>query len=164
MLEQDNSALRLAARQLAEQVLNQPPAPEQTSQINGPSVCLSTPTAQRALLFIEAKKLMADGHSLRAVARILKLSRQTVTRYQQYDQYPAKRQAPGRPSKVLPWKEVLVKSWNEGEHRTKQLWQQIKQLGFNGYATSIYNFMAQFKTWQVKLPELVVKNWSPRKV
>jgi transposase len=147
-----------------QQVQNRPPDPEQTPQINGPSVSLSSPTAQRALRFMEAKKLMAGGHSLRAVARMIKLSRQTVTKYQHYDQYPAKRQPPARPSRVLPWKEVLVKSWNEGEHRSKQLWQQIKLLGFCGHATSVYNFLAQFKTGQAKLPELIVKNWSPRKV
>jgi transposase len=164
MLEFHNPALRAAARQLAEQVQKMPPNPEQSPVIDGPSVSLSSPTALRALQFGEAKKLIAAGHSLRAVSRMLKINRKTVIRYQHYEHYPAKRQPLTRQSTVLPWKEQLMKGWNEGEHRHKQLWQLIKQQGFCGHASSVYRFLAQFKNTEAKLRELEIKSWSPRGV
>jgi transposase len=172
MLEQQNPALRATARQLAEedQKLSADQNSDQTPEIIGPNVYLSSPTAWRAIRFGEAKKLIAAGNSLRAVARMLKLSCKTVRKYQHYAHYPAKHQPAARQSKVLPWKDLLVKAWNAGEHRHKQLWQQIKQQGFTGHASSVYRFVAQFKNPEAKkvphllVNELIVKNWSPSRV
>jgi hypothetical protein len=128
MLEQHNPAIRAAARQLAEksQQLSQDRNGINNPPIKESGISLSTPTTQRATRFLEAKKLIADGHSLRAVARMLKLNRKTVIKYQHYEQYPARHQPPSRQPAVLPWKDYLVKQWNEGEHNRRQLWQQIK--------------------------------------
>lgn len=170
MLEQYNPQLRAAARQVAkcvqeEQYRQNEQQALQATDIVGPSVSLSSPTALRALRFHEAKKLLAEGYSLRAVSRMLKISRQSVTKYQYYSHYPAKRQPKTRQSTVLPWKEYLVQRWSEGEHNHKQLWREIQQQGFTGGNLCVYRFFAQFKeTKQVKLPELEVKNWSPSRV
>jgi transposase len=81
MLEQHNPALRTAARQLAEQAQNLASGQNSGQMVEaiGPNVSSSSPTGQRALRFMEAKKLIAAGHSLRTVARMLKLNRKTVT-------------------------------------------------------------------------------------
>lgn len=88
---------------------------------------------------------------------MLKLNRNTVLKYQYYEHYPAKHQPPCRKSTVLPWKDYLVKRWNEGEHRHLNLWHEIKLQGFTGHPLSVYRFLAQFKGVAAKIPELEIK-------
>ena len=95
---------------------------------------------------------------------MLKLNRNTVIKYQHYEHYPAKHQRTCRKSTVLPWKEYLVKRWNEGEHRHLSLWQEIKLQGFTGHPLSVYRFLAQFKVPEAKIPELKINNWTPCRV
>jgi transposase len=92
------------------------------------------------------------------------LNRKTVIRYQHYEHYPARHQPVSRQSTVLPWRDYLVKQWNEGEHRHRHLWQQIKLQGFTGHPLSVYRFLAQFKGAEAKIPELEIKNWTPNRV
>ena len=95
---------------------------------------------------------------------MLKLNRNTVIKYQHYEHYPAKHQRTCRKSTVLPWKEYLVKRWNEGEHRHLSLWQEIKLQGFTGHPLSVYRYLAQFKVPEVKIPEQKINNWTPCRV
>ena len=95
---------------------------------------------------------------------MLKLNRNTVIKYQHYEHYPAKHQRTCRKSTVLPWKEYLVKRWNEVEHRHLSLWQEIKLQGFTGHPLSVYRFLAQFKVPEAKIPELKINNWTPCRV
>ena len=131
----------------------------------GPSVSLSSPTATHALRFEEAKKLLSEGHGVRTVARMLRMTKNTVKRYRDLEQYPVKNSA-RRPSTVLPWKEHLVTQWNQGERNHKQLWREIQEQGYTGSPISVHRFFAHFlkEAEMISLPELEVKNWLPNRV
>lgn len=166
MLEKWNPQLRLVAKELAAQQQQQKQEEIQAAGIIGPTVSLSSPTAQRALLFQEVKKLLEEGYKLKTIARRLHISRNTVRRYRHYDQYPAKSIPDHRKSTVLPWKEHLTSRWEEGERNIKQLWREIQQQGYSGSAGSVYRFFEYLPkdAETLPLPELLVKNWTPTKV
>lgn len=68
------------------------------------------------------------------------MSRKAVTKYQYYSHYPARRLPKAQQSTVLPWKEYLVRRWNEGVCSYKQLWREIQQQGFSGSNLCVYRF------------------------
>ena len=159
MLEKHTVQLRTAARELAleqQQIKHQEQVAIATkTEVVGPSVALSSPTATYALRFREAKKLLAEGHSIRAVSRMLKMSRKTLECYRYLDRYPAKSFSK-RSSTVLPWKKYLIERWNNGERNQKQLWREIQAQGFKGNYLSVHRFFAHFsdKAETLSLPEL----------
>jgi transposase len=169
MLEKHTVQLRASAGELAERhqqiKYQEQVAASAKAEVVGPSVSLSSSTATYALRFYEAKKLLSEGHSLRAVSRMLKMSRKTLDRYRYLDQYPAKNFSK-RSSTVLPWKEYLVERWNNGEQNQKQLWREIQAQGFTGGHLCVHRFFANFTSGNkpLSLPELEIKNWSPSRV
>lgn len=169
MLEKHTAKLRAAARELAleqQQIKHQQQvATVAKKELIGPSTSLTSPTANYALRFQEAKKLLAEGHSIRAVSRMLKMSRKTVYRYRYLDQYPAKSYSK-RSSSVSPWQSYLVNRWNEGEHNRKQLWREIQAKGYKGKYSSVHRFFVHIsdKAKIASLPELEIKNWSTSRV
>jgi transposase len=159
ILNKNTGALRKAAYQIAEehsQTTDQPLIEANSGR--------NTPTTGYALRFHEAKRLLNEGKNVRSVARILKMSRKTVHRYQYLDEYPAKHVT--TISSVFPWQSYLVDRWNQGEHNRKELWREIRAKGFKGHVNSFYRFFNHYPDLGAKISkaELQVKNWSAAKV
>lgn len=166
MLEKHTVQLRASARQLGEQQQQIKHEEIKASHgVVGPSVSLSSPTATNALRFKEVKKLLNEGYGIRTVARMLRMSKNTVKRYRDLKHYPTKSSS-RRLSTVLPWKEYLVKRWNQGERNQKQLWREIRAQGYAGSPVSVHRFFTHFpkEAKELSLPELEIKNWPPSKV
>jgi transposase len=166
MLEKHHAELRIAAKALATKQQQQKIEDAQPETVTGPAVSLASATAQRALVFQEVKALLTQGYSSRAVARQLKIGRNTVNRYRNFEQYPAKSRPKNQQSTVLPFREYLAKRWQDGERNIKQLWREVKEQGYFGSLGSVYRFFENIPkdADTVPLPELEVKNWTPRKV
>ncbi|MEQ9441518.1 MAG: transposase [Cyclobacteriaceae bacterium] len=109
---------------------------------------------------------MAEGYSSRKIAKRLKISRNTVNRYRHMDRYGEKNRPKSQQSTVLSYRDYLAKRWSEGERDRKQLWRELQQQGFRGTYGCIYRFFKIIpKDAEVlPIPELEVKNWTPRKV
>ncbi|MEQ9441882.1 MAG: ISL3 family transposase [Cyclobacteriaceae bacterium] len=168
MLEKHTVQLITSARELAEtqqQVKHQEQiALSAQTEVVGPSVSLSSATATYALRFYEAKRLLSEGYSMRAVSRMLSMSRKTIDRYRHLETYPGKSFS-NRSSTVLPRKKYLIERWNAGTHNRKQLWLEIRAQGFTGNYLCVQRFFAHFKGAEiVSLPELEIKNWSSSRV
>jgi hypothetical protein len=166
MMEKATPQIRQAAEIMAEKNKQQKQQQLQEIPIIGHCVSLSSPTAQRAMLFKEVKSLLAQGKSVRWVAKRLNISRTTVTKYQALAYYPARYMPPDRQSGVLPWRGYLTERWNQGERNIKKLWREIYEQGSRGAAGSVYRFFDKVPKDSVKLPnlELEIKNWTPTKV
>jgi transposase len=152
MMEKATPQIRKAAETIAENNKQQKQHELEGIPIIGHSVSLSSPTALRAMLFKEAKRL--------------NISRTTVTKYQALAYYPARYMPPDRRSGVLPWREYLIERWNQGERNIKKLWREIYEQGYRGAAGSVYRFFDTVPKDTVKFPdiELEIKNWTPTKV
>ena len=167
MLDKKNAQLRASAQQLAHQ--QQAEKYEQQpmyQEVVGPHVSLSSATARRAQIFQEVKQLLAEGYSSRKIAKRLKIGRNTVNRYRHMDRYREKSRPKKQQSTVLPYRDYLAIRWAEGERDRKQLWRELQQQGFTGTYGCVYRFFSNIpKDAEVlPIPELEVKNWTPRKV
>ena len=116
MLDKKNMHLRAAARQIAGQQQEKEHLKLSAHyEVVGPHTSLNSPTAQRALVFQEVKRLLAEGVPHRAIARQLHISRNTVKRYRNYEHYPSKSRPKSQQSTVLPYRHYLARRWQEGE-------------------------------------------------
>jgi transposase len=91
------------------------------------------------LQFQEVKKLQEQHLSKREIQRRTGMSRQTISKYFQYEVYP-NRTIFDFPSKADPFGAYLRKRWEEGERSIKQLFEEIQPLGFTGSISSEFRF------------------------
>lgn len=111
-----------------------PPAPVSASQ------------ARRQRLFLEVKRLAAQGISKRAIARQLHLHRVTVDRYLEADELPH-RQPPQRISKAVPYKSYILRRIVEEGCSIRQVWEELQAQGYTGTYASIQRAFRRWYSW-----------------
>ncbi|MBA2682227.1 MAG: transposase, partial [Ktedonobacteraceae bacterium] len=81
------------------------------------------------------------------IARQVGISRQSVYEYLKMDQ-PPERRSPHRTRKQLlePYKDYLIKRWNEGCRSAQQMWREIKEQGYVGSDSSVSRFIAKIRS------------------
>lgn len=89
----------------------------------------------------EVVGLHRRGASIRAIARTLRLSRNTVTKYVRAEVFPERRVSSRRASIVEPFAEYLAGRWAEGCHNALQLWREVRARGFTGGRTALYQYL-----------------------
>jgi transposase len=105
--------------------------------------------AQRVKRYEEVKRLQATGVSISAIGRQMGMHRETVRQFLRADEYPEAR-PPIKPSKVSPFTEYLKKRWLEGCYNARQLYREIKLLGYEGH---LHILQAYLEPWRRLLPE-----------
>lgn len=78
------------------------------------------------------QRLAAEGLSLRAIARRLKLARGTVRRYRYAAAAPERAAYARRPSMLDPYTAYLERRWAEGCRNGLQLWRELRERGYPG--------------------------------
>jgi len=156
-----------AARQQAAQALA--PCPAQTVTVAASLITplpirrarkrtLAAPSPRRAWqqqMYAQVQARAAQGVSVNAIARELKLSRATVRKYR--DREPFEDQwTSGRRSAVEPYRAYLEHRWAEGCTEVKQLWQEIQSQGYAGSYKSVWLFV---RNWHV--PEALAAPTPP---
>ena len=89
---------------------------------------------------------IANKVDVATIARHVGLSRQGVYRYLKMKQ-PPERTRIHQPRQPLidPYKDYLVKRWNEGCRNAQQVYREIKEQGYTGSDQPIVRFFAQFR-------------------
>src|SRR5713226_8680315 len=102
---------------------------------------------KRYARYEDVRTLFEQGLSQRAIARKLKLSRATVGKFVQAEEYPemhhAKRGA--RRSLLDPYKGYIVQRWQHGCRNSVQLYDEIAARGFTGSAPLLRKFLAELR-------------------
>jgi transposase len=80
----------------------------------------------------EIHALQAQGHSIRAIAQQLHLSRTTVGKYLAAPTCPHPGPRPQRQRRITPFVPYLRQRWTAGERRPRVLWDEIRAQGFPG--------------------------------
>jgi len=101
--------------------------------------------ARRQARYARVVALAAEGHSLREVARRAHVSRATVRNYLRAGAYrPC---APRRrPCKTDRYAAYLRRRWEEGEHNSAVLLQEIREQGFTGAASTLRQYVRAWRT------------------
>lgn len=90
--------------------------------------------------------LAAKKIDVATIARQLGLSRQTIYTYLQMKQPPARTQIHRkRDSLIGPYKDYLIRRWNEGCRRAQQMYREITAHGYTGSNTAVGRFVAPLR-------------------
>ncbi len=119
------------------------------------------------LNFAEVKRLRKEGHSIKSIHRKTGVHRQTIKRYLKYDAYPVPGTQKNKGKGILKFEKHIREKWNAGENNVKQLWREIRDMGYKGSFQSVYRLTANYPKSHLEktlpLPERV-KIWSAKKV
>jgi transposase len=102
---------------------------------------------KRVARYQDVRTLFEQGLSQRAIARKLKLSRATVGKFVQAEQYPERYQSKegARRSLLDPYKGYLLQRWQQGCRNSVQLYDEIKARGFPGSAPLLRKLLAELR-------------------
>jgi transposase len=157
LLERHQAALRNAA--VTPPVEPEPPA---TPGVAVPSVSASTTDtplteprtrqerdrqrrrSRRLDRYAQIRALHDQGHGIRAIARQLDVSRQTVRRSVRADQFPEQGDRPARPSTLDPHITYLHQQLAAGNDNALALWRDLRDHhGYTGSRTTVSSWVAQ---------------------
>ena len=97
----------------------------------------------RNLQFLRVHELKGKGFHVSAIARQTGLDRKTVRKYLSLTTLS---DAPRiRSNRLDPYKAYLLEHWQNGQCTVKQLWLDIRALGFNGCHSVVAEYMAQVR-------------------
>ena len=103
---------------------------------------------QRKALYQQVWDLHTIGWSAPAIARQVGISRTTVFRYLRSPTFPERqgRSDSGIRSLVSPYKDYLLKRWNEGCYEALQLFQEIQPLGYLGSYDTVARYVRRLRS------------------
>jgi transposase len=110
------------------------------------------PTEKRYPKFQQTKELQSQGYSARAIARHLRMSRNTIIRYFKQEIFVPKSHV--RRTNILDYEPYLRQRWQEGEQCVKSLFKEIKAKGYNDSYTILTVFLVGYPktSGSLKLP------------
>src|SRR6266567_2134662 len=89
--------------------------------------------------------LRAKGAEITLIAHQTGLSRQTVHTYLKLKHPPGRKTGKRSGSVIDPYKEYLVKRWNDGVRNAQQVYREIKAMGYTGSDQPIQRYYVQFR-------------------
>ncbi len=89
--------------------------------------------------------LHAKNAAIADIARAVGISGRTVYRYLRLGCPPGRRQYSRRRTPLDPYKEHLLRRWDEGCHVATRLWREIRAMGYAHSYTNVSRFLAQLR-------------------
>jgi transposase len=135
-------------KRLAQSLVAVPAQPNPIqAQVATPQECEPTANtnSRRYARFMEVHDLRAQGFTISAIARQTGMDRKTVRKYLNLTTLPAYRLQRRRFSKLRPYQAYLLEHWQNGRRTVRQLWLDIRELGFKGSHSVVATFMAQVR-------------------
>ncbi len=101
---------------------------------------------QRIELYHQIQDRAAKKIDVATIARQIGVSRQTVYTYLQMEQPPARTRIHRKHEKLLnPYKDSLIRRWNEGCRNAQQMYREIKEQGYTGSSSAVGRFVAPLR-------------------
>ncbi len=89
--------------------------------------------------------LRAKGASIADIARSVAISRETVYRYLRLGAPPERKRRSVRRTVLDPYKEHLLRRWDEGCHDARRLCAEIRGMGYRHADTNVSRFLAKLR-------------------
>jgi transposase len=93
----------------------------------------------------QAIALHAKGAAIADIARMVGISGTTVYRYLRLGCPPGRKQYNRRRTPLDPYKEYLLRRWDEGCHVATRLWREIRAMGYAHSYTNVSRFLARLR-------------------
>ena len=100
---------------------------------------------ERVERYHKVHELRAQGAEITLIAHQTGLSRQTVHTYLKMEHPPARKTGKRSGSVIDPYKEYLVKRWNDGVRNAQQVYRELKEMGYPGSDQPIQRYYVQFR-------------------
>ncbi len=101
--------------------------------------------AYRLARYQQVHQLREQGHSERAIARQLRISRKVVRRFLAAPAFPERTARSPRVTLLSPYYEYLRRRWTEGCHNAAQLLREISQQGYRGKRSIVNHLIAKWR-------------------
>jgi transposase len=149
LVEKHARALRTAAQQV--QTATDPPSDDENTEITNETRAVPS---RRELRFAEVKRLAKKGHSRRAIARLLRMSTNTVRRYLEAEDLPKYQLRGPRAPSITPYVAHLEARWAEGCHNSRILWEEFASKGIPA-ATAVFAVLSDAIVRPISRPPLL---------
>jgi transposase len=100
---------------------------------------------RRYACFVEVHAHHAQGFTTSAIARQTGMDRKTVRQYLNLTPLPANRPQRRRFSKLRSYQDYVLEHWQNGRCTIRQLWRDIRALGFKGSHSVVATFISQVR-------------------
>jgi transposase len=87
---------------------------------------------ERVERYYKVQELRAKGAELTLIAHQVGISRTTVNKYLQMEHPPARKKGKRSGSIIDPYKEYIIKRWNDGVRNAQQVYREITAMGYKG--------------------------------
>lgn len=89
--------------------------------------------------------LHTKGAAIADIAREVRISGRTVYRYLRLGRPPERKRYRPRRTPLGPYKEHLLRRWEEGYHVATRLWREIRAMGYAHSYTNVSRFVARLR-------------------
>lgn len=100
---------------------------------------------ERVERYQKVHEMRAQGAELTLIAHQLGISRQTVHTYLKLEHPPARKTGKRSGSVIDPYKEYIVKRWNDGVRNAQQVYRELKEMGYPGSDQPVQRYFVQFR-------------------
>jgi transposase len=100
---------------------------------------------ERVDRYHKVREMRAQGAELTLIAHQVGISRTTVNKYLNMEHPPARKTGKRSGSVIDPYKDYLVKRWNDGVRNAQQVYREIKAMGYTGSDQPIQRYYVQFR-------------------
>jgi transposase len=101
--------------------------------------------AKRHARYEQVKALIADGATIKAVARATGMDVKTVRKFARAEQFPERAQRAAKPTSIDPFVDYLRQRWAAGCRNACALWREIQQRGYSLGVSAVRRLVA---TWR----------------
>ena len=121
--------------------------------------------AQRYDRYQQVMALREQGLGVTEIARRVGLSRRTLERWIKEGDFPETKRRRKRRSVFDPYAGYVLKRWEQGCENGLQLWQEIKDQGYQGSAKTVYRFLTSLRKkqriiWKPEVPHAPLQDFS----
>ena len=119
---------------------------------------------RRLSTYQQVWNLHRQGYKAKAIARQLGIGKTSVFRYLRTPSFPERQGRSDRGRSVLsPYKEYILKRWNDGCYDTKELFEKIQKRGYSGSYDTVARYTRRLRQAQgLKLRQRLVSQPLPK--
>jgi transposase len=91
------------------------------------------------------RKVYRAGMTIAEIARTMRMSRNTASKYLRAEDFPERLPKPPGPASLLLYHAHLAERWQAGCHNGRLLWEEVRALGYPGSRQTVQRYLAPWR-------------------